>query len=100
MMETPREPVTAPGTETGAHRLKRLRMRSWRRGIKEMDIILGGFADARLDSLIPAELDAYEEMLSENDQDLYKWVSGTLPMPAAHASILTIVGDFHKIEYS
>lgn len=99
MMDTPTEPVTVSGTETREHRLKRVRMRSWRRGIKEMDIILGGFADARLDSLSAAELDAYEVMLSENDQDLYKWVSGALPMPAAHASILTIVGDFHKIEY-
>ena len=100
MMETPTEPVTEPGTETREHRLKRIRMRSWRRGITEMDIILGGFADARLDSLSAADLDAYEVMLSENDQDLYKWVSGALPMPLAHAPILSIVGDFHKIEYS
>ncbi len=99
MMDTPTEPVTKAGSEPQEHRLKRLRMRSWRRGIKEMDIILGGFADERLDSLSVDELDAYEVMLSENDQDLYKWVSGALPMPAAYASILTIVGDFHKIEY-
>ncbi len=63
-----------------------------------MDLILGGFADARLESLGPAELDAYEAMLNENDQDLYKWVSGALPMPAAHAAILTTVADFHQIE--
>ncbi len=99
MMDTPTEPVTKAGSESQEHRLKRLRMRSWRRGIKEMDIILGGFADERLDSLSADELDAYEVMLSENDQDLYKWVSGALPMPPTHASILTIVGDFHKIEY-
>ena len=99
MTEAPTEPVTEPGSEPRAHRLKRLRMRSWRRGIKEMDIILGGFADAKLDNLNEAELDAFEVMLSENDQDLYKWVSGAAPMPAAHASILTLVGHFHKIEY-
>lgn len=99
MTTAPTEPVTAPGTETREHRLKRLGMRSWRRGIKEMDMILGGFADAKLDSLSAAELDAYEVMLSENDQDLYKWVSGAAPMPAPHASILSIVGKFHKIEY-
>lgn len=85
-------------SEIREHRLKRVRMRSWRRGIKEMDLILGGFADARLDRLSPDELDAYEAMLNENDQDLYKWVSGALPMPEAHSEILTTVADFHKIE--
>lgn len=94
-----KEQAPAPGTETHEHRLKRVRMRSWRRGIKEMDMILGGFADARLDRLNAADLDAYEAMLNENDQDLYKWVSGALPMPAEHSAILSIVGDFHKIEY-
>ena len=90
--------MTEQARELRKHRLKRVRMRSWRRGIKEMDLILGGFADARLESLGPAELDAYEAMLNENDQDLYKWVSGALPMPAAHAGILTTVADFHQIE--
>lgn len=94
-----KEPATKPGSETREHRLKRVRMRSWRRGIKEMDIILGGFADERLDQLNAADLDAYEAMLNENDQDLYKWVSGALPMPPEHSAILSLVGDFHKIEY-
>ena len=56
-------------------RLKRLRMRSMRRGIKEMDIILSRYADARLDSLTPEQLDVYDRLLSENDQDLYLWVT-------------------------
>ena len=90
--------MTEQARELREHRLKRVRMRSWRRGIKEMDLILGGFADARLESLGPAELDAYEAMLNETDQDLSKWVSGALPMPAAHAGILTTVADFHQIE--
>ena len=85
--------------EVREHRLKRVRMRSWRRGIKEMDLILGGFADARLEALEPDELDAYEAMLNENDQDLYKWVSGALPMPEAHSKILATIADFHKIEH-
>ena len=41
-------------------RLKRLRMRSWRRGTKEMDLILGPFSDSELERLTPAELDLYE----------------------------------------
>jgi antitoxin CptB len=66
-------------------RIKRLHMRSMRRGIKEMDILLMRYAAARLEHLTAAELDAYEALLSENDQDLYQWVSGQRPAPQVHA---------------
>ena len=69
-------------TETPENRLKRLTMRSMRRGIKEMDIILMRYADARLAAMDAAQLDAYEALLEENDQDLYQWVSGQRPAPA------------------
>lgn len=62
-------------SETPEHRLKRLHMRSWRRGMKEMDLILGGFADRSLPGLGAADLDAYEGLLAENDQDLYRWIT-------------------------
>lgn len=65
----------ADTTELPENRLKRLHMRSWRRGMKEMDLILGHFADDRLAALTPEDLDAYERLLSENDQDLYLWVT-------------------------
>jgi len=58
------------------HRLKRLRMRSMRRGIKEMDLILVAYADQRLGKMEEAELDLYDRLLHENDQDLYLWVTG------------------------
>ena len=69
------------GEETPENRLKRLRMRSWRRGIKEMDLILGQFCDERLDGLSPEMLNDYEALLAENDQDLYRWVTGQEPAP-------------------
>lgn len=69
-------------------RLKRLRMRSWHRGIKEMDLILGGFADTEMVDLTPAELDAHEMMMSENDHDLYQWVSGQSEVPIELASAI------------
>lgn len=65
-------------TETAPHRLKRLHMRSWRRGMKEMDLILGHFADDHLADLTPTDLDLYERMLAENDQDLYLWVTALI----------------------
>jgi antitoxin CptB len=68
-------------TEPREHRLKRLSMRSMRRGIKEMDIILSRYAEQRLDGFDDAMLDRYDALLSENDQDLYQWVSGQKPAP-------------------
>lgn len=72
-------------------RLKRLRMRSWRRGTKEMDMILGPFSDRDLATLAPARLDLYEALLAENDQDLYQWMSGQVSPPPEHAEITEIV---------
>ena len=69
-------------------RLKMLRMRSWRRGTKEMDLILGPFADREMAALAPSELDLYEQLLTENDQDLYLWVTGARDGPAEYATLL------------
>ncbi len=69
-------------------RLKRLRLRAWRRGTKEMDLILGGFADARLAGLAPGTLAAFEGLLEENDQDLYAWILGYAAPPAALAPLV------------
>ena len=52
---------------------KRLKMRSMRRGIKEMDLILKSFADLNLNSMSEQELENFENLLLENDQDLYQW---------------------------
>ncbi|MBB5514943.1 antitoxin CptB [Rubricella aquisinus] len=74
--------------ETREIRLKRLRIRCWRRGMKEMDLILGGFADQGMADLDDVMLDAFEAMLSENDQDLYVWFSGQQALPDDHAMII------------
>lgn len=68
-------------SELHEHRLKRLAMRSMRRGIKEMDILLSRFANEKLGAMSAEELDLYDEMLSENDQDLYQWVTGQAQGP-------------------
>jgi antitoxin CptB len=67
--------------ETRDIRLKRLRMRAMRRGIREMDLILVAYADARLAAMDPSELDLFDRLLSENDQDLYAWVTGREAAP-------------------
>ena len=75
--------------ETREIRLKRLSMRSMRRGIKEMDLILSRYAEARLDGMTPETLEAYEALLSENDQDLYQWVSGQVAPPPALSALVS-----------
>jgi antitoxin CptB len=77
--------------------LKRLRMRSWRRGMRETDLILGGFADAELDALPADELPLYEQLLSENDQDVYSWVTGAVPAPERFAPLIGRIRKFHAI---
>ena len=79
-------------------RIKRLRIRSWRRGTKEMDMILGPFADSGLAGLDDAALDAIEALLDENDNDLYTWVAGTAETPEAHRAAITMVQSFHKLD--
>jgi antitoxin CptB len=65
-------------------RRKRLLYRSWRRGTRETDLILGRFAEAYLAIFSDAQLDRYEALLGCEDADLYDWVSGRATPPAAH----------------
>lgn len=69
-------------------RIRRMRMRAMRRGIKEMDLILSAFADARLEGMDPAGLDLFDAILEENDQDLYQWVTGQVPAPEPLAELI------------
>jgi len=77
--------------ETLETRLKRLRMRSWRRGTKEMDLILGPFADDGIARLSLSELDAYEQLLDENDHDLYRWFSQQVTAPPEFVALVAII---------
>lgn len=76
------------GEETREIRLKRMRMRAGRRGIKEMDLILAAFADREMAGMTESELDAFERLMDQNDQDLYRWVSGQADAPEAHAGLI------------
>ena len=67
--------------ETRETRVKRLRMRAWHRGTKEMDFLLGGWADSHLTGADDAALDLFERVLAEDDHDLYHWVSGQRQAP-------------------
>jgi antitoxin CptB len=62
-------------------RIKRLRYRSWHRGWKETDLILGKFADTQLAGMDATTIDVYERLLDENDADIWDWLVGKLPAP-------------------
>lgn len=76
-------------SETPGHRIKRLYMRSIRRGIKEMDIILGHFASTALPDLAEEDVQTYDLLLSENDHDLYQWVTGAHAAPTEFSEIIS-----------
>lgn len=67
-------------------RQKRLIFRSWHRGTKEMDLLMGTFADEYAMSFTIEEVDIYEAILEENDPDLYNWISGREDAPERMAS--------------
>lgn len=68
--------------ETIDIRRKRLRFRSWHRGTKELDLLLGGFADRELVGMDEAELDRYEALLEVPEPTIYAWLTGlTTPPP-------------------
>jgi len=76
-------PMTGSNQTTAAldaHR-RRVLFRAWHRGIREMDLILGQFADTELGQLSEAELDEFERILGEDDNDLFKWICGEYVLP-------------------
>ena len=75
-------------SEPHEHRVKRLYMRSIRRGIKEMDLILTAYASDRLSAMDDAALTTYDAMLSENDHDLYQWVTGQIAAPDPYGAVI------------
>lgn len=57
-------------------RVRRIRYRSWHRGCKETDVILGNFADKALHLLTTdAEIQLYEALLDEQDVDIWNWLT-------------------------
>ena len=73
--------ASAAGEELDARR-KKLKFRSWHRGMREMDFILGRFADAGIAGLTGDELDQYERLLDFPDDQFFLLVTGDLPVPA------------------
>lgn len=65
-------------------RRKRMLYRCQHRGMKEMDILLGNFAKAHLQTLDDADLDTLETLMDVSDQDLFSWMIGSVPVPEGY----------------
>lgn len=80
-------------------RRKRARFRAWHRGMKEMDMILGGYADAKIDQMELSDLLVFEELMDALDRDLFKWFTGEGPTPPEfNTPLFKAICEFHKIK--
>ena len=76
---------------------KRLSIRSWRRGTKELDLILGQFSDTNLTEFQISELNLYEQFLSYDDHLIYNWLFGKEDSPKIFKSLIKSIqeGMYH-----
>lgn len=77
-------------------RRKRLLYRAWHRGMREMDLIMGKFADAEIGVMSEADLETFEQLNEVPDPDLYNWIANNAPVPAPHdTALLKRLRAFH-----
>ncbi len=78
---------------------RKLLFRSWHRGMREMDLILGTFADAEIGALTAAEIEQYEKLLEIPDTELLPWITGERAIPEAERTdiLLRILAFRRKI---
>ncbi|HUZ31549.1 MAG TPA: succinate dehydrogenase assembly factor 2 [Xanthobacteraceae bacterium] len=77
-------------------RQRKLLFRAWRRGVREMDLIIGRFADVHIASFDAADLDDFERLIEAPNAALYAWVTGTEAVPAEYdTAVLASLKTFH-----
>ena len=74
----PSFPLSSAGLDP---RRRRILFRAWRRGLREMDLALGQFADAHLTELDDEEMAEFERWLDLPDPDILGWITGETPTP-------------------
>jgi antitoxin CptB len=78
-------------------RRRKILFRAWHRGTREMDLLLGRFADAALAGLSESELDEFERLIEVPDPDLFAWIMGEAAAPAEYdGSMLRRLKAFHR----
>jgi antitoxin CptB len=78
-------------------RRRKLLFRAWRRGVREMDLIVGRFADAHIEKFDQPGLDDFERLIEVPNGDLYAWVTGDTAVPADDdTAVLRELIAFHR----
>ncbi len=62
-------------------RRRKILYHAWHRGTRELDLLLGRFADNAIGTLTDAELDQFEALLEVDDRELFGWILGKAPVP-------------------
>ncbi len=62
-------------------RRKKLSFRAWRRGFRELDLLMGSFADKHLEGMTETEVDEFERLLDVADWEIYAWLTHTAEIP-------------------
>ena len=75
---------TARSSEGLDVRRRKLLFRAWHRGLREVDLILGRFADGNVETLNEAELSEFEGLMDVPDGELLAWLTGETDVPASH----------------
>lgn len=77
-------------------RRRKILFRSWHRGTREMDLIMGRFADVHIGDLSVPDLDDYERLIEVPDRDLFAWVTDKAPTPANYdTAVFRALKAFH-----
>ena len=88
--------MTERSSEGLSVRRRNLLFRAWRRGVREMDLIVGRFADAYIERLDEPALDDFERLIEVPNNELYAWVVGETAVPADHdTAVLRELRTFH-----
>jgi antitoxin CptB len=82
------------------NRLKRIYFRSIHRGNKEMDIVLTRFVDTELANLSPDMLTLYEQLLDEDDVNLWDWLISRNNAPTHYVTLLALIKDCQLSAFS
>jgi len=86
--------MTNPDNDLDRRR-RQLKFRSWHRGTRELDLLMGRFADAHLEGFGREQLDLFARLLENSDPEIYDWIIGKAPVPAdSDSDVLTLLRNF------
>jgi antitoxin CptB len=78
-------------------RRRRLLFHAWHRGMREMDLIMGRFADTAIGDFTERELAEFEQLIEQPDRELLAWITGEADVPGAYDTpLFRRLRDFNR----